>query len=638
MKLKCCFILLSLALIQCVKVPTDAIKIIFLTKDLKVLGGTKDVDYSTSGKTAVIEKSGEFVASGESDEGNIIIKASKVTLYLQNLDLSSKKNSPIIVTKNSKDVKIINLENTVLTDLEDKKTTTGECAVIKVSQNSTLSIENNGILTLNGQCKSIIKGGKQASIVFEKAEGEYIINARKTAIESDSLLQFDGGKFTIRSENGDAIKSQPDDSDKESLGKILIKDGTFNIHSFNDAITAKNNIEILKGTFNITTENGYDSETFDENESAKGFKLTNNETGCGILIYSGDFKVNAADDAFRSNRDITILGGKFNIKSRDDAICAKYDLVLGQKDAPLEELTVNIENSYEALEGMTVTILSGKIKARAIDDGINASGPEKIEDPWDQGRRNNSGGNRNWTFPGGNRNWTFPGGNQNWTFPGGNQNWTFPGGNQNWTFPGGNQSWPGGNGGFDWRAMFMPNDSYIISIQGGELYLYTDSDGIDSNGHIYLHGGKIYIFSEGTGPNEPIDHNGNFTLFDTEILGVGTQGIEAVHRGIHRGNQKYAFYQPQSVIPKDSKLEILNEEGELVKDGDITKDINYIFYTSKDLNEKYKFNIIDKKTEEKTTLEMTFGDAAEGKDDLDSLFNKKSNDKKKDKDKVELED
>ena len=595
MKFKICFILLSLSLIQCLKGPTDAIKIVFLTDDLKVLGGTKGEEYTTEGKTAVIQKSGEYVALGESEEGNIVITGSSVTLYLDNLNLASNKNAPIIVTKNSKNVKIINLENTVLNDLEDKKTTTGECAVIKVGQNSTVSIENQDILTLNGGCKSIIKGGKQASIVFEKGEGEYIINAQKTAIESDGLLQFDGGKFTIKSENGDAIKSQPDDTDNDSLGKILIKDGTFNIHSFNDAITAKNNIEILKGKFNITTAGGQESETYDENESAKGFKLTSSEEGCGILIHSGEFKVNTADDAFRSNRDITILSGNFNINTKDDAICAKYDLVLGEKDALLDDLAVNIESSYEALEGMTITIYSGKIKVRAIDDGINASGPEKQEDPFDPGRRNNSG--------------TNPGG---------------------WPFPGGDQPNPwGGNGGFDWRSMFTPNDSYIVSIQGGELHLFTDSDGIDSNGHIYLHGGKIYIFSEGTGPNEPIDHNGNFTLFDTEILGVGTKGLEAVHKGIHRGNQKYAFYQAQSktVISKGQMLEILDENDKLVKDGELTKDINYIFYTSKDLNDKYKFNLIDLNTKEKTTLQMTFGDPAEGKDDLDKIFNKKSEDK-----------
>ena len=58
-------------------------------------------------------------------------------------------------------------------------------------------------------------------------------------------------------------------------------------------------------------------------------------------------------------------------------------------------------------------------------------------------------------------------------------------------------------GDFDWTKFIPgaePNDSYIISIQGGELYLFIDSDVIDSNGHIFSHGGNIYIFSEGQGP------------------------------------------------------------------------------------------------------------------------------------------
>ena len=53
-------------MIQCLKGLVDAIKIIFLIKNLKVLGGTYGEDYTTSGKQAVIQKSGEFIVSGES--------------------------------------------------------------------------------------------------------------------------------------------------------------------------------------------------------------------------------------------------------------------------------------------------------------------------------------------------------------------------------------------------------------------------------------------------------------------------------------------------------------------------------------------------------------------------------------------
>ena len=145
------------------------------------------------------------------------------------------------------------------------------------------------------------------------------------------------------------------------MGKILINDGSFCIQSFNDAFAAKNNITIVKEVFDLKTENKYDSTTYDENESSKGFKVTNNETGCGISVYSGQFSLNTADDAFHSKGDIKILAGKYIIYAKDDGISAKHNLILGKRDAPNEDLDLKILNSYEALEGMTVTIYSGKI-------------------------------------------------------------------------------------------------------------------------------------------------------------------------------------------------------------------------------------------------------------------------------------
>ena len=86
-----------------------------------------------------------------------------------------------------------------------------------------------------------------------------MINANKTGIASDNLLQFDGGIFIIHSKYGEGIKSLPDKNDTVNLGKILINDGTFNIYTYNDAFLARNNITIKKGKFEIKTENGYDS-------------------------------------------------------------------------------------------------------------------------------------------------------------------------------------------------------------------------------------------------------------------------------------------------------------------------------------------------------------------------------------------
>ena len=637
--------------------------IVFSNEQIKVSEGTALV----SGTTVVIEKPGKYLVTGESEEGNIVIKSNSVKLYLQHLQLSSRKTAPIIVTNNLKDVKIINVQNTILNDYENPDTTDGECAVIKIKKNSIVHFQNYETFQLYGECKNVIRGVSNVSLIFEKSdEGEYIINTNKTAISTDGYLQFNGGMFTIYSDYGDAIKCSPDDWDTFSLGKILIKDGIFKIRCYGDAITAKYNITILNGQFDIKTQDGYDSDKYDENESSKGFKVTNDSKTSELKIYSGKFHLNTADDAFRSNRDLTILTGDYTIYSRDDGICAKYTLTLGKKYAPNDDLKINILYSFEALEGMKMVIYSGKIIVTSDDDGINASGViKKTETPrnrsrgWNGQIPNFDGGNGQWPnggngqWPnGGNGQWPnggngqWPnGGNGQWP-NGGNGQWP-NGGNGQWP-NGGNGQWPNGGNGqwpnfnfsgrdFDWRNFddsswrnrtnengakrrggTPGNSSYTISIFGGEIYVYSESDGIDTNGNIYIHGGSLSIFSKGFGSDAAIDHNGNFTLFNAEILGVGSVGYESVHEYINKGNLMYGVY--IGAITENKIIQIRNEKNEVVKEGYINKDVDYIFYCSPEINENYKFILIDEVANTVTALNVTFAYPEKGEDDQDERY------------------
>ena len=632
------FIFLLSSTIFCLE-PNEEISkaksIVFSFDNIKVGDGI-----TLSGSTVLIEKPGIYMATGAAREGNIVIKTDSVKLYLKDLLLSSKKSAPIIITGNKKDIKIINIQNTILNDLEDPSTTDGECAVIKIKKNSIVHFSNNGVFKLFGNCKNIIRGLSQTSIIFDKSDGEYIINANKTAISSDGDLQFDGGLFTIESEYGDAIKSTPEDDDTKSLGKILIKNGIFNVQCYGDAFTAKNNITILKGTFDITTQNGYENDDFNGNISSKGFKVTNPEIGSEIKVYSGDFFLNTADDGFRSNRDITILKGNFLIYSRDDAICAKFHLNLGEKDAKnLDELNIKILYSFEALEGMVIKIYSGKIIATAVDDGINASGVvRKAQKP----------NNRNWNWNFTNFNWTdrpnfnwTNGPNFNWTFgpngPNGpNFNWTNGDMFRNRTKRNKNDTKSGKDDKKDKknntksdtndgkkkekkRTGTPGNSSYCISIFNGDISVYSESDGIDSNGNIYIHGGKLTVFSKGSGSDSPLDHNGNLTLYNADVLGIGTGGFEAVHEVIEKGNQMYAYYDGDLI--ENVYLEIRNEKDEMVKETFIYKLIDYIFYSSKHLNNDYHFYIREEGKDDRTELEMIFDYPNEGEDDEDLNYN-----------------
>jgi len=89
--------------------------------------------------------------------------------------------------------------------------------------------------------------------------------------------------------------------------------------------------------------------------------------------------------------------------------------------------------------------------------------------------------------------------------------------------------------------------------------------------------------------------------------------MECIHDGIKKGNEMYAYYKGD--ITKDKTLIIKNENNEIVKKCSITKDINYIFYSSLNVNENYRFYIDDNGSQ--TELSFTFGKPEEGEDDED---------------------
>ena len=542
-----------------------------------------------SGTNVTITKAGSHLVTGSSDEGNIIIDVSSVNLFLQNLELSSSKTSPIIVSSKLSDIKIISIENVILKDLEDSSTTSGECAVIKIKKKSKVSFKNEKDFKLIGNCKNVIKGGSQASIIFESSNGEYNINGYNNGIASDDSLTFNGGIFTITTQNGDAIKSSPDDTDTDSLGKIIINNGTFKIESYSDGFQAKSKIIINNGNFDIKTENGYNSNTFDKDTgSAKGFKVSNNVTGCEIRVYNGEFNLNTADDSFHSNGNLTLINGNYKIYSGDDGLHAEFHLLIGKNDSS-KIPNINILNSYEAIEGMSIRIYSGKINVTASDDGMNAAGGSSSSD-------------------------VQPG-------PG-------PGPHSlNEPNPG---PTPSGNSG---------NSSYFISIYGGEINIFCEGDGLDSNGNIFIHGGDVNVFSAKSGDNEPVDHDGNFTLFDGIFLGVGSKGMEYVHEGILKGNQMYAYY--SGTLSQDKILKIKNGNGDIVKEGNITKTIDYIFYSSPDTNKNYKLYIYDKNGGNEKEYTLKFGTPTSGSDDQDTKIDdggKDNQDGQEDQDNQEEED
>ena len=130
--------------------------------------------------------------------------------------------------------------------------------------------------------------------------------------------------------------------------------------------TASNNQDdtqtIQSGTVN-------ESEMSEEESSAstKGIKA-----GGDLLLNGGTYTLDTADDSIHSNSKITVNGGTYTMNAGDDGIHADDALVINGG-------TITIEQSYEGLEGMTVTINDGTIDITSDDDGINAAGGTENE-------------------------------------------------------------------------------------------------------------------------------------------------------------------------------------------------------------------------------------------------------------------
>ncbi len=172
------------------------------------------------------------------------------------------------------------------------------------------------VIEFNGE-NYLTDGSAYNSSLDEDVEG---------VIYSKADLSLSGtGAVTITSNYKDAIVGKDD---------LTIRSGTYNIAAVDDAIRGKDSVYITGGTLNIAA-------------AEDGIKSTNNTLASKGFVY--------------------VTGGTLNISAGDDGIHAENYLVIDGGE-------INIEKSYEGLEGVKITINGGNIGVVASDDGINAGG------------------------------------------------------------------------------------------------------------------------------------------------------------------------------------------------------------------------------------------------------------------------
>ncbi len=289
-----------------------------------------------------------------------------------------------------------------------------------------------------------------------------------------------------------------------------------------------------------------------------------------FTITGGTININAPGSGISSSGTLTITGGTITIYSANDALHADSVLTLGKSSGSESDYTINIQNSYEGIEALTINMYSGTINIYSTDDGINAQTADSydtIDETDDQGGQSG---------------------------------------------PGGQGGAPGGN-----RLLLNKNnkrrldDTPSINLYGGKLYLNADGDGLDSNGNLYIYGGTIEVWGAASGnDDEPFDHDGDLKIYGGTIFAGGTKGTEYLHDGIDAIEQNY-IYSNGTSISSGSSISVSNSASS-VYTTTAPKNADYLFYSDSNTNSSFTFYVGS------SSISTTYGTAISDDSSTDS--------------------
>ena len=248
---------------------------------------------------------------------------------------------------------------------------TGELnGYIKVDTEDDVKImlDNVTITNDNGPCIY----GVNSNNIYIEIIGENTLTDGKTytgfeeevtsAIFSNDDLIFSGtGSLVINANYNDGISSDDD---------ITFENGTYTIKSVDDGIRGKDSVVITSGIFTIES-NGDGIKSTNDTETDKGY----------ILIKNGTFNITNVNDAIDASTNVEIDSGDFNIKTSNTDADSSAKGIKANNNILIKKGNIDIDSSDDAIHSNnTIEIDNGKITITSDDDGIHADSLVVIND------------------------------------------------------------------------------------------------------------------------------------------------------------------------------------------------------------------------------------------------------------------
>ena len=318
-----------------------------------------------SGNTVTIIDEGTYILSGTLTDGMVIVDAEdtdKVQLVLDGVDITSAESAAIYVREADK------VFITTASDSQNTLTNGGTYTAID-DNNIDAAIFSKSDLTLNGAGSLTITAKAGHGVVSKDdlvlTSGTYQIDAASHGLSGKDSVRIASGSYTIVS-GKDGIHAE--NADDTSLGFVYLEDGTFDITSDGDGISAGNWLQADGGVYTVKAGGGSENVQksdgewqFGPGQQTESTDTTEEDTvsmkaikAAGELILKGEkYSLDSADDTIHSNANITISDGEFTLASGDDGIHADSATTISGG-------TIDITESYEGIEGLSIDITGGE--------------------------------------------------------------------------------------------------------------------------------------------------------------------------------------------------------------------------------------------------------------------------------------
>jgi hypothetical protein len=515
------------------------------------------------GDHILISNPGQYVLSGSLSDGQVEVNCNgNVVLILNGADITCLNDSAIKIS--DADLAVIHLEEgttNTLTSGDENNTLDEDAEGAALYARDDLTISGEGSLAVYGYINNGV--ASTDNLVIES--GTISVEALNNGIKGKDNVTINNGDITITSGN-DGIKT---DNTETGMGNILINNGTVTIKAEGDGIAADANLTIEDGDLKIEAGNTENIQNVsDNNEVMQMFE----NMGMG-------------PQGNRSN----MSGERPQMMGQSGEMPAAPG-AMEQFNVSQTSTASSDDGSYKGLKaGSMLTINGGSIEISAEDDAIHSDGDIEINGGSIVINTGDDGIHADGTL-------TFNTGDvviEN-SYEGVEATTI--------NVIDGEISVTSSDDGFNASS---DTTTATLTISGGNVYVNTRGDGLDSNGQMYIEGGTIIIDGPSDNGNGALDgvSNDSLKVNGGTIIAIGSSGMATGFSG--NSSQASLMLNLNGNASANTIIRILDEQGDVLFQHISTKAFSSIIFSCPELEAGNTYTVEVNGTEYTATAAMS---------------------------------